>query len=270
MDFVAVLLIINVIMMDEFFSLDIKIKSLLMALIVGVTMPNAEAMTINFATGQDSSGNIQGTGGALDANWVESGDLTPINPGSSYVVAPGNADWWSGSSDWSGWVANGSNSSWIAPDPGNANNSGQFSISYHFDLTGFNLNTAVFSHLMWGIDDSGYVLLNGHTISTLDFGSRPGNWSALYALTASRSDLVNGINTLTVVDTNGIYRVGARFEGGLQIAPDSPSSPFPVAGPGINTSTVIPEPASLLLLSIGFLGMLLMSLRRSSSSGLLA
>src|SRR5690348_16445742 len=67
----------------------------------------ASAATINFATGQNSSGTIQSTGNALDAHWMVSGGSN------AKVVAPGNADWCTAALCGHDWMPNGPNSSWI-------------------------------------------------------------------------------------------------------------------------------------------------------------
>src|SRR5215471_11517696 len=43
----------------------------IVATAVALTLPRAHALVINFATGQDGSGNIQTAGDSLDANWKE-------------------------------------------------------------------------------------------------------------------------------------------------------------------------------------------------------
>ena len=71
--------------------------NLIMAIALGFMTANAFAsLPINFATGQDSSGNIQLIDNSLDANWKESNAVSPINPPNSYVVSPNNPDWYAG------------------------------------------------------------------------------------------------------------------------------------------------------------------------------
>lgn len=201
------------------------------AAVVALTSLPAHALVINFATGQNGAGTIQTAGDSLDANWKESNGISPKMAPNSYVVAPNNADWYSG------WFANGPNSSWIAPNPDNANGNGDFTLTFTFNLTGYDLTTAAFSGLQWSIDDAGNVQLNGHT----EASESSGNWGSFHTFTIPASDLVAGINTLTINSVNSDdYLEGARFEGTLTISPA--------------TSTV-PEPASLALLGIALAGL---------------
>jgi hypothetical protein len=74
----------------------------------------AEASYVDLSTGLDSSGNIQHTGGSLDANWTVTGAVNPLGPPNAYVVARNDADWYGG------WIGNGAYSSWIAANPNDA------------------------------------------------------------------------------------------------------------------------------------------------------
>jgi len=185
---------------------------LMMAIALGSMGANAFAsLPINFATGQDSSGNIQLSGNSLDANWKESNAVDPKNVPNSYVVASDNGDWGGG-----GWFANGPNSSWIAPNPDNANGNGNFTLTYTFNLEGYDLDKVAFQNLMWSIDDGGYVQLNGHTEASLV----PGNWGSFHAFSIPASDLVQTVNTLTITGTGSDnFLEGARLEGTLSVSP---------------------------------------------------
>jgi hypothetical protein len=187
-------------------------QTLVMTIALGLVSANAFAsLPINFATGQDGSGNVQLSGNSLDANWKESNANNPQNPPSSYVVASDNADWGGG-----GWFANGSNSSWIAPNPNDATGNGNFTLTYTFDLTGYDLNTVAFQNLRWSIDDGGYVQLNGHTEASLSSG----NWGSFHAFSIPVSDLVQTVNTLTITSTGSDNLLeGARLEGTLSVSP---------------------------------------------------
>ena len=103
----------------------------------GVGQGKADVM--NLSTGLDASGNLITTGGVNDANWTvndtshDPGVTTPAK-----VVTPSNADWYSG------WVANGPNSDWIAWDP-NTSANGLGIYTRTFNLSGYNLSTVSIS-----------------------------------------------------------------------------------------------------------------------------
>jgi hypothetical protein len=106
----------------------------IVAAAVTLMSPGANALVINFATGQDGSGNIQTIGDSLDANWKERNANSPKLAPNTYVVSP----WGNGSADWYWeWFYNGPNSSWIAPNPDNAFGNGSFTLTFTFDLTGY-------------------------------------------------------------------------------------------------------------------------------------
>jgi hypothetical protein len=109
-------------------------------------------------------------------------------------------------------------------------------LTFTFDLTGYDLSTASFSDLQWSIDDRGNVQLNGHTEA-----SQPSlQWGSFHSFTIPITDLVQGINTLTINSVNSDNDFeAARFEGRLTISPATSS---------------VPEPASLTLLGAAFAG----------------
>jgi hypothetical protein len=199
----------------------------MIAIALGSMGANAFAsLPINFATGQDSSGDIQLSGNSLDANWKESNAIDPKNAPNSYVVTPSNADWFGG------WFANGPNSSWIAPNPDDANGNGNFTLTYTFNLQGYDLDKVAFQNLMWSIDDSGYVQLNGHTEASLTNG----NWGSFHAFSIPVSDLVQTVNTLTVTSTGSDnFLEGARLEGTLSVSsvPEAETYAMLLAGLGL-------------------------------------
>jgi hypothetical protein len=183
--------------------------------------------TLNLSTGV--------TGGAT-YTVAENGGAT----GTAALVTSSDADWYGG------WVANSSTSAWIAYDPTNCCDNGVGDYSTTFTLTSGDLSSVALSG-SWTLDDSGELLLNGNVIGTL--GS--GNWGSLtaFSVAAGSSDFVLGTNTLSIDITNSDnYLEGVNLEGSLTgyTAPTSPT----------------PEPSSVLLLCVGFVGLFLLSRKR--------
>lgn len=188
---------------------------------------NSFAFTINFATGQDTNGQIQTTGNSLDTNWTATNQQTGATV-PTYVTTSSNADWYS---NWGNIVS--SDSSWIAPYPNQTNN-GYYTYVYTFDLTGYELATAMFSGMKFAIDDEGSAYLNGNWLGSQSIGG--GNYY-FTDLTVLSSYLVNGTNTLTVVSgSTDNYLEAMRFEGKLE-------------------ASAVPIPGTLLLFGPGLAGL---------------
>jgi hypothetical protein len=196
----------------------------------GLSAAPSYALTIDFATGQNPSGTISTTGDTQDVNWTATNANTYKDDPHTFVVSPTNADWYGG------WFANGPGSSWIAPNPDSSNN-GNFTLTYSFDLTGYNLASAVFAGTQWSIDDSGFVALNGHVLDT----QGNGQWGNFHSFTAALADLLPGVNTLTMtVTSSDDFLEAARLEGTLTVS----QTPIPAALPLFASA----------LAGIGFLG----------------
>ena len=190
---------------------------------------NSFALTINFATGQNSAGVIQTTGNSQDANWTATNIYTGVVV-PSYVTTSSNADWFG---NWSDIVS--SKSSWIAPYPDNAYNNGNYFYTYTFNLSGYNLATAVFSGMQFAQDDSGIVRLNGNFLVSEGYIGGGSYFFTTFSVPAGY--LVSGINTLTVteVETDD-YLEAMRFEGTLTVG-------------------AVPIPGALLLFGPGLVGL---------------
>lgn len=209
------------------------------ALLVGGA---AQAATINVSTGLDSSGNLQTTGNAADANWTVTGAINPEDPvgHTAYVVGASSADWYSG------WTANGPNSSWIAANPNDGYGNGLMTFTRTFDVS--NPLSASLTGA-WTIDDAADLLLNGHTISSLG----PNNWAGLTSFSASGADFLNGANTLTIRMTSADdWLEAGRLEGAVTYTP---------AG-------AVPEPASWALMIVGVGGLGAMMRRKRGLAAL--
>ena len=201
------------------------------------------ANTLNISTGLNSSGVVQTSGGALDANWQVTGAASPYNSPNAYVVAPGDADW-------AGWIpTNGPNSSWITANPYSSTANGIMTFTLTFDVS--NPKFATMSG-QWIIDDYGTLSLNGNLLSTngacgppcnIGFnGNWPGTWSTF---SADPSDFVRGTNVLVaqMLASDFSYE-GLRLEGLVDVrghvafAADPPSVPLPAALPLFATGLV--------------------------------
>ena len=164
---------------------------------------NAAQAQINLSTGLDATNTLLASGGLNDAHWTVSG-----NPAQS--VYPNNADWFSG------WLANGPASTWIAINANVANNgAAPYTFTRTFDLTGFDISTASLTGA-WAIDDAGTVNLNGNLLDTQ--GS--GGWGSLHNISAPAADFVSGVNTLTItMTTDDQFLEAVRLEGSVTASP---------------------------------------------------
>jgi len=214
-------------------------------------------MTLH-GTGFDSSGNPLASGG-VDRNWSLSGGFTGSNK--AFFIAPGNPDWWPGSSSespyasntnaatfsGSGWISNNASSNFNGPAP--------YTFSMQFDLSAFDLNTVSIAG-KWAIADGGTLDINGNIISNLSIVAS-NNWNSLHPFSIiNTSWLHTGINiiNLTETQTNEIF-AAARFEGSVT---------------GTLTGNSIPEPATFGLFVLGLAGMVVGKLARSDNGFIFA
>jgi hypothetical protein len=184
------------------------------------------AASINLATGLDSSNNLISSGGVNDAHWTVTTDPTFSPTGIPQTVFPNNADFFSG------WVANGPNSDWIARNANVTDNGpAPYTFSRTFTLAASDLASASISG-SWTIDDAGTLNLNGNQLGSLSSGG----WSSLHSFSVptGSADFVLGTNTLSItITSDDRFLEGARLEGTLTTA-----------------STGVPEPATLHMASI--------------------
>jgi hypothetical protein len=203
-----------------------------LALALAAASP-ASAVTLNLSTGLDNTNTVISSGDVADAYWTAS-----ANGGAALTVFPNNADWFGG------WVANSSQSDWIANNP-NVTDQGPtpYTFTRTFDLTGVNLSTVSLSG-GWTLDDQGTLDLNGNNLGTLG----DGNWGSLSSFSALGTDgfFNQGVNTLTMTITDS-----DRFLEGVDLQ-----------GTLTGRSLGAPEPSPLLGLLIPTLFVGVLALRR--------
>jgi hypothetical protein len=217
----------------------IGIGVLFLTALAASTFTAASAATLNLSTGLDSNANLITTDLGCDANWVQtSGPSDSCAGNAGQVVMSGDPDWYGG------WVADGPNSNWITSDASRTGNGAPLPVTYEVsfylaDTAGASLSGS------WTVDDGGEISLNGTQLQSLG----DGNWSSLSPLTTDTTDLVAGLNTLSISITDSDdYLEGVRFEGSVT---------------GDGASFVTPEPGSLTLLGLGALALGLMRRRKA-------
>ena len=181
--------------------------------VTGTTLPvpGTASATINLSTGLDGNNNLIGTNGTNDSHWTV--DEQAGGNAAAQVVTASGADWYSG------WVADGPTSDWIARNANIANNGPALPYTFYrtFNLTGYNLADVSISG-SWAVDDAGTLSLNGHPIASL--GS--GNYGSLssFSVPAGSAFLNPGLNTLTITITSSDENLeGVRLVGSVTSAP---------------------------------------------------
>ena len=216
------------------------------ALIVGAA-GRAEATPIPglFNTGVDGSGAVL-PAGTTDPHYTLIASDDPAFPGPAAKVTDPPLP--------ASWIANSSTSQWISPNPvqfldtggPSGNTAGTFIYDLPFDLTGLNPKMATISG-HWAADDVGLIFLNGvYVLGTT-------NLSGPTVLTSfsvpSTANFISGVNHLDFVVVNS-----AAGSTGLRVEGLSGSSP------------PIPEPSTVVLAGIGFVGLVVLRLRRGRKS----
>jgi hypothetical protein len=177
---------------------------------------------ISVSTGFNASGHLITVGGTVDPHWFVNGTAT-----NAEVVASANTDWYGG------WLANGPNSDWIAPNP-NSNVSAVIgnTLSTTFNWTGSIPASNVCLVGAWGTDDWGALDLNGNILVS---GANR-TYSTLTPLNVLiDSYLVAGTNTLTLTWVNtdssetgyrlqaSVQTCNATLTGGLSLSSATPA-----------------------------------------------
>ena len=152
----------------------------------------ANAVSINLATGLDSSGNLIGAGGKPDAHWTV--DSTGGQTQAAQVVTQQDPDWSSV------WGADGPGSNWIARNASSAaNGPAPYSFYRTFDLSGVDLSTTSISGA-WELDDEGTLSLNGHPLDMHVWDQWTKGLLSFFVPPGSPY-FVQGLNTLSITET---------------------------------------------------------------------
>lgn len=196
--------------------------------------PAAFATTLSLNTGLDSGGALQTTSGATDAHWYLLNSSIVPDGSAAVVINSGSPDWYGG------WAADGPNSSWVAGST-TTNDQGNVPWTVNIDFylpTVADVISASLSAATWGVDDHGFVSLNGTLVSgPEEFNSNP---EGINSFGGTTSGFVVGKNTLTItIDQTDHNLEAVRYEGSVTA---NDVSFTPVASP---------EPGSIALLVAG-------------------
>ncbi len=213
-----------------------RITLTLLSLVLFAAQAGAAPITTLFGSGLDSSGNPLAPGATdLDYIVLETGTSAEVVSSalatSAYLPNDAGSQWiWENSTGWPHKVTR--------------------TFRTTFDLTGFDPTTAVINGL-WGVDNFGEdILINGistaHSLPVYGYA----NFQNLYPFVID-SGFQSGINTLDFVvrDREKIAALRTQLWG--------TANPTVVLG-----VTTVPEPSSLLLLSVGLAAVVLRRLRR--------
>lgn len=190
----------------------------------------AAAITTLFSTGVDGSGALLAAG-ATDAH---------------YTVTPGTGPLAIGPAGLAGsWVPNTASSQWISAAANTLAGGGPFTYSTSFDLSGFDIGTAVIQFEI-AADNQATIFLDGVAVASHAF---PG-WTNISTITLS-SGFNAGVNTLSFLIPNN------------QVSADDGPTGLQVRIVSATADALsVPEPDSLALLAVALSGSLLMARRR--------
>ena len=174
--------------------------------------------TLNLSTGLNASGALQTNNGATDAYWTVTGPAVPNQ--SAQVSGVGSA------SHFAGWAPADTQSSWIVVNSASATQPpSPYNFTRLFDLSGLDVSNLIVSG-SWSGDDSVILALNGITLGIVN----DPDYTTLHDFTATSSELVQGVNTLTAtMDVSDQITDGFRLEGAVIANTPSDSVPEPVS-----------------------------------------
>ena len=211
-----------------------RIALTLLSIALFAAPAGAAPITTLFSTGLDSSGNLLAAGAAdLDYIILETGDPTVVMTDTRF------------------YLPNDTGSQWISETADGRLTHMTRTYQTTFDLTGLDPTTASITG-WWAVDNFGEDLwINGVSTGYTLPDYLYENFQTQHALTIT-SGFQPGINTLEFVVRDRGVRTG------LRTYLTGTANPIPVVG-GVTT---VPEPSSLLLLSMGLATVSLRRLRR--------
>ena len=215
------------------------------AITLAVTPASAFAQNIGglFNTGTDSSNNaLPGGDGVTDPHYLIASSTSPGFAGGQAVTFTHPA-----------YALNDANSRWISISSTGTPGSNTTLYRLTFDLTGFDPFTAVITG-DWGVDNDGSILLNGVATGNVLTGGTTANFSVLHAFSIN-SGFVAGINFLDFSVTDLGAPTALRVDN--------------LSGTARQVNSAIPEPATWLMMLLGF-GAVGFAVRRQRASSLAA
>jgi hypothetical protein len=178
-----------------------------LALLIAYSAAGASAIPNLFNTGVDASHNAL-PGGSVDPHYTLMSSADPSYPGPGAIVTSViPAGYWAPNADTSVWIAPAADENW--PALGTAHPAGQYVYRLPIDLTDFDPSTVTITGV-WGVDNEGYMMLNGAQVGVLvTTYNNPLNAFLL------NSGFVSGVNYLDFVITN--YPGGGSNPTGLRV-----------------------------------------------------
>jgi hypothetical protein len=200
---------------------------------------NAAPLAGLYGTGLSVNGELL-TPGAIDAHYSIVSAPSGSGLGPSAFVALDTTPYPFGG--W--WLANGTNSQWIAPaaNQDGAMPGGDYDYQTTFDLTGIDPSTFLITG-QWAVDDAAYVLVNEQPTGLVNTGG----WSQFSPLSIS-AGFISGVNTLDFIVSNigdpGLNGSGIQVQLSGSQVPEPTTACLSIAALGSMTIGYLRRPRS--------------------------